>query len=91
MIPELNVADLMLRKDVVKAVAEGKFHIYPVSTIDQGVSILTGVEAGAKTADGSYPKGSVNDLVNEKLRAIALNLKKFGEEDKSEGTKPEED
>ncbi|MCK7467452.1 MAG: hypothetical protein MZU91_04520 [Desulfosudis oleivorans] len=46
MIPQLNVPELILRKDVVKAVAEGKFHIWPVKTIDEGIELLTGVPAG---------------------------------------------
>ena len=82
MIPALNVPDLMLRKDVVQAVAGGKFHIYPVKTIDQGIEILTGVEGGTKEEDGSYKKGTINYLVDEKLKSIALSLKKFGEEEK---------
>ena len=80
-IPELNVPDLMLRKDVIQAVADGKFHIYPVKTIDQGISILTGVPAGAKNGATEYPKGTVNFLVNEKLKSIASSLKKFGAEE----------
>ncbi|MFB3926474.1 MAG: Lon protease family protein [Syntrophales bacterium] len=79
MIPSLNVPDLMLRKDVVEAVENGKFHIYPVATIDQGIEILTGVEAGQMDENGTYPEGTVNYLVNEKLKNIALSLKKFGE------------
>jgi len=83
MIPESNVKDLMLRKDVVESVRKGEFHIYSVRTIDEGMEILTGIPAGVKQDDGTYPAGSINDLVDKKLNALAEGLKKFaGEEDK---------
>jgi lon-related putative ATP-dependent protease len=81
MIPESNVKDLMLRKDVVEAVKSGQFHIYAVKTIDEGIEILTGKEAGELGPDGLYPKGTINHLVNEKLKVLAEGLKKFGEEE----------
>jgi ATP-dependent Lon protease len=87
MIPHQNVEDLMLRKDVVEAVANNKFHIYPVSTIDQGIEILTGVKAGERKEDGTYDPGSVNYLVDEKLRDLAHRMREFDtgeEEDKKE-------
>jgi lon-related putative ATP-dependent protease len=84
MIPETNVKDLMLRKDVVEAVAKGRFHIYAVKTIDEGIEILTAKKAGELKADGSYPKGTVNALVNQKLTELAEGLKHFGEEGKQE-------
>jgi len=77
MIPHQNVGDLMLRKDVVEAVSQGKFHIYPVKTIDQGVEILTGVPAGEKKADGTYSEGTVNFRVNKKLLDLARSMKGF--------------
>jgi ATP-dependent Lon protease len=83
-IPALNVADLVLRKDVVQAVSEGKFHIYPVETVDEGIAILTGAEVGKKDENGNYPSGTVNFLVNEKLASLAKGLKDFGEEGKQE-------
>ena len=82
MIPESNVKDLMLRKDVVEAVAEGQFHIYAVKTIDEGIEILTGKKAGERKANGTYPKGTINHLVDEKLRELAEGLKNFGEKEK---------
>ena len=81
-IPSRNVQDLMLRKDVVTAVSEGLFHIYPVSTIDEGITMLTGEEAGEKNSTGAYPEGTVNYLVDEKLKSIARGLKTFAEEQK---------
>ena len=82
MVPKSNLKDLMLRKDVVKAVKEGIFHIYAVNTIDEGIEILTGKKSGELKADGTYPKGTINALVNDKLRSLAEGLKKFGEENK---------
>jgi ATP-dependent Lon protease len=76
-IPESNTEDLMLREEVVNAVKEGKFHIYSVKTIDQGIELLTGVKAGEKFKDGNYPAGTVNFLVNEKLKQLAQYWKNF--------------
>lgn len=59
-IPSRNVRHLMLREDVVDAVKQGKFHIWAVSTVDEGISILTGVEAGERNERGEYPPDSVN-------------------------------
>ena len=81
MIPESNVKDLMLRKDVVEAVKKGEFHIYPVKNIDQGIEILTGMAAGERRADGTYPEGTINFLVDQKLKELAEGLKKFGAEE----------
>jgi len=83
MIPESNVKDLMLRKDVVEAVKKGKFHIYAVKTIDEGIEILTGKVAGDVKSDGTYPKGTINALVNEKLKSLVEGLKKFGGEEEA--------
>jgi len=77
MIPYLNIDDLMLRKEVVHAVEEGKFHIYSVKTVDQGIEILTGVEAGERLEDGRFKEGSVNDLVDKKLRELGTKIKEF--------------
>lgn len=78
MIPDTNVKDLMLRKDVVDAVKKGKFCVYSVRTVDEGIKILTGKEAGKVKADGSYPRGTINYLVNERLKNLAEGLNKFG-------------
>jgi predicted ATP-dependent protease len=77
MIPAANVEDLMLRKDVVLAVAEGKFRVIPVRTVDEGVAVLTGREAGGRGPDGRFPEGSVNDLVDRRLRELAQGLRQF--------------
>ncbi len=83
MIPASNVADLMLRKDVVEAIAAGKFHLWAVRTIDEGMEILTGLPAGEPGKDGKFPAGSVAARVDERLKELALGLKQFGEEDKN--------
>ncbi len=80
-IPHQNVGDLMLRKDVVESVAAGKFHIYPIQNIDQGIEILTGVPAGEKGMDGTYPSGTVNYILDQKLRELAKRMKEFEAEE----------
>lgn len=77
MIPAQNVGDLMLRKDVVEAVAKGEFSIIPVTTVDEGIQILTGVEAGQRGPDGSFPAGTVNYLVDKRLREMAEGMREF--------------
>jgi predicted ATP-dependent protease len=75
--PASNVEDLMLREDVIKAVAAGKFHILPVASIEQGIEILTGVHAGTRGADGKFEPGTVMALTDDRLREMAHTLKLF--------------
>lgn len=70
-IPQSNVRNLMLRRDVVEAVAAGRFHVFPIATVDEGLEILTGLPAGARAADGSYPDGSVGAAVARRLVELA--------------------
>jgi len=77
MIPAQNVGDLMLRKDVVEAVEKGQFSIIPVRTVDEGIEILTGVEAGQRGPDGKFPPGTVNFLVDKRLREMAEGMREF--------------
>ncbi len=70
-IPQSNVAHLMLRQDVVDAVRAGKFQIYAIETIDQGIELLTGVAAGERNAEGVFPAGSVNQKVEARLLSLA--------------------
>ena len=70
-IPASNVQHLMLRADVVQAVADGQFAVYPVTSIDQAVELLTGVPAGERDALGAVPQGSVNFRVEQKLFEFA--------------------
>ncbi|HWP58943.1 MAG TPA: AAA family ATPase [Candidatus Acidoferrales bacterium] len=74
MIPEANLRNLILRPDVVAAVGEGRFHIYPIRTIDEGIELLTGVRAGTPEEDGT-----VNGLVNRRLSELAVGLRAFAE------------
>ena len=75
-IPIQNVRNLHLQKDVIESVKERKFHIYAISTIDEGIEILTGVPAGKQNSDGKYPAGTINYLVYEKLKKYYENSKK---------------
>ncbi len=88
MIPHLNVGDLMLKKEVIEAVKNGIFRIYAVKTIDQGIEILTGAEAGERMEDGKFKEGTVNDLVDKKLRELGMKIKEF-EGGGEEGAKQE--
>ena len=77
MIPQSNVEDLMLREDVLDAVAAGKFHIWPVAKVEQGIEILTRSTAGHRNGDGTFETGTVFALVNERLKEMARTLKEF--------------
>lgn len=76
--PKRNVRNLMLKKEVVEAVGKGLFSIYPIETVDQGMEILVSTAVGTRGADGKFPKGTVNNLVEERLRGLAKSLKEFG-------------
>ncbi len=77
MIPAENVDDLMLREDVVEAVKQGKFRVLPVSTIEQGIEILTGVKAGARGPDGKFEPGTAFALVDKRLHEMANIMKEY--------------
>jgi len=89
LVPKSNVQDLMLRKDVVAAVQEGRFTVYAVSNIDEGIAILTGRPAGELQADGDYPADTINFRVDQKLKQLAEGIKDFpnGQESKSRSGK----
>ena len=89
LIPESNVKHLMLRSDVVQAVREGRFHVYAVSSIDQGIEILTGMPAGEPDENGLFPQESVNGKVYAKLQALAEKGRKFSEQSSAQGGKSE--
>lgn len=76
-IPASNVEDLMLREDILEAVASQKFHIWPVAKIEQGIELLTGVATGNRKEDGTLEAGTVFSLVDERLRAMAKTMKEF--------------
>jgi lon-related putative ATP-dependent protease len=75
LIPVQNVAELQLKEEVVEAVKEGKFHIYPIETVDQGIEILTGKTAGRELKKGGFTKGSIFDLVDKALDQMARQFK----------------
>ncbi|HEY5975689.1 MAG TPA: ATP-binding protein, partial [Geobacteraceae bacterium] len=77
MIPKVNERHLMLKDEVVEAVRSGQFHIWSVATIDEGIEILTGVPAGEQQADG-WPEGTINGLVDRRLRQMLESMKKYG-------------
>lgn len=75
-IPIQNVRNLHLPDEIIETVKKGKFHIYAISTINEGIEILTGVPAGNKDKNGKFPYGTVNYLVNEKLKKYSEAAKK---------------
>ncbi|HUT28050.1 MAG TPA: ATP-binding protein [Methanomassiliicoccales archaeon] len=77
MIPGSNVQNLMLKEEILEAAKKGKFTIYPVKTIDEGIEVLTGVPAGKILADGSYKKGTINYLVNKRLQEMAEMVREY--------------
>lgn len=83
-IPASNVKHLMLRRDVIDAVEKRRFHVYPVTEIDQCLALLTGLPAGPRTVDGAFPEGSVNHRVRERLIDFARKREAFGNRGKTE-------
>ena len=90
-IPQQNTSNLMLDDEVIEAVKKGKFHIYSVSHVDEGIEILTGVPAGKRGEDGAFPEGTVHALVDARLRELAEGLREFGRPaGQSDGSEDEE-
>lgn len=83
-IPKANVKHLMLREDVVAAVADGRFHVWAVSNVDEGIELLMGVPAGQKDGDDEFPEGTVHYAVQSRLLELAEELKSFGEKEDRE-------
>ena len=81
-IPRRNIKHLMIKKDVVGAVKEGKFSIYPIDRVEEGLEILTGLSAGTLREDGTYPEGTINYLVVKRLTEISEAVKDKKEEEK---------
>ena len=78
MMPVRNKRNLMLRKDVLESVEQGNFHIYAVDSVDEAIELLTGVEAGERDDEGKYPEGTINRLVEDRLRVMGETLRRFG-------------
>ncbi|MCL4534426.1 MAG: AAA family ATPase [Bacteroidetes bacterium] len=83
-VPASNAEHLMLKEEVLEAASKGLFHIYAVKTIDEGIEVLTGVPAGERGADGKYPVGTINYLVDQKLRSLGQSLREFVRETSEE-------
>ena len=80
-IPEGNVDDLMLPEEVVEAVRDGKFHIWAVKTVEEGIEILSGMPAGTPDEEGNYPEGTLFHLVQRRLSELREKLKAEEEEE----------
>jgi lon-related putative ATP-dependent protease len=78
LIPKANVRNLMLSDRVRDAVGKGRFHIFPISTIDEGITVLTGTPAGTLGAKGVYPKGSINRLIVDRLAVLTEKARDAG-------------
>ena len=85
-IPARNVRNLMLKKDVVTAVAEGKFKIHSINRMEEGLEIITGVPAGVAGENGEYPEGTINNLVMKRLTKITEAMKPAKDEGEEKGT-----
>lgn len=77
LIPKSNVQHLALKKEVVEAVRDGRFHVWAASTVDEGIALLTGKDAGELQEDGTYPEGTVNGLISVRLEEMAEEIKSF--------------
>ncbi len=77
LIPQSNVQNLVLKDEILQAVENNQFHIYPVKTINEGIGVLTGITAGTRQTDGTFEKDTINFRVNEKLKQMAEKLKEF--------------
>jgi predicted ATP-dependent protease len=86
-IPRRNIKNLMIKKELVDAMKEGKFTIYPMDRVEEGLEILTGMPAGALTEDGTYPEGTVNYLIVKRLTEISEAMKEKKEEEKEKEEK----
>jgi predicted ATP-dependent protease len=75
MLPRTNLEHLVLREDVARAISEGKFHLYAVATVAQGIEVLTGVPAGDRDPSGRFPAASVFGRVERRVIEIAERLR----------------
>lgn len=83
-IPKANIRHLMLREEVVAAIEEGTFGVYAVSTVDEAIELLTGMEAGSPDENGTFPQGSINELVEATLHRFATDMRKFNQKEKGQ-------
>jgi predicted ATP-dependent protease len=78
MVPTANVKNLMLKEEIVEAVRAGRFHVWRVSHIDEGIELLMDRVAGERAADGTFPEGTAHRLVQDRLREYAEQVREFG-------------
>ena len=91
MIPSKNVRNLMLEQEIVDAVNEGKFNVWPISTIEEGLAVLTGMEAGELQEDGTYPEGTLYRKADDRLKKISEIVRAFGKDSENGKRKEEEE
>lgn len=91
MVPESNVQNLMLKEEIVEAVGKGKFHIFSVKTIDEGIEVLTGTRAGERLKDRTFEEGTVNYSVEKRLMQMAEKLKEFPLQETKKREEPPQD
>jgi predicted ATP-dependent protease len=84
LIPSSNVQNLMLREDVVEAIRDGRFNIYSVDSVDEGIEVLTGVPAGKRLEGGKFEGGSINDRAQKRLEQLARVMREFDKEGEKE-------
>jgi predicted ATP-dependent protease len=89
-IPRSNIGDLALAREVIEAAKEGRFSVWAIETVDEGIEIVTGVSAGKKNDEGNYPEGTINYLVDKRLEELAKGLKEFEEGSDEEEIEEEE-
>jgi len=90
-IPATNVVNLMLREDVVAAVCAGQFHVWPITSINEGIELLMGRPAGEADEAGNYPEGTVHHAVKKRLMELAMELKSFGDDRGHDQSEDDED
>lgn len=83
-VPHQNIRNLMLKSEIVEAIREGKFHIYSVETVDQAVEILTEREAGERDSNGRFKEGTINFLVDKRLKELVEEFRKLAAREKTE-------
>ena len=80
-VPRDNLKNLALNDEVASEVAAGRFHVFGVSTVDEGIEVLTGMPAGDRKEDGTYPEGTVHHLVEQRLMKMARSSRSFNNSD----------
>jgi predicted ATP-dependent protease len=85
-IPKRNINDLMLKREVISAVEKGKFHIYAIENMDEGIEILTGIKAGIRNKEGKYQKNTINYLVMKRLKTMSESVKESEKKTKRKTT-----